>query len=192
MLLLFAHGAGAGTSHPWMQDWASRLGSLGRVVPFDYPYMAAGRRPPDRLPKLIEAHRVALHANRTDQQPVVLIGKSMGSRVACHLSLEEPVAAVVCLGYPLVSGRGALRDEVLTQMTTPVHFIQGSRDRMGPLETFADVRSRMRATTSLHVVDGGDHSLRVGKRALAASGRTQEGVDEAALQSIKEFLQART
>ena len=33
--------------------------------------------------------------------PVVLIGKSMGSRIGCHLALEEDVAALVCLGYPL-------------------------------------------------------------------------------------------
>lgn len=43
-LFLFAHGAGAPSSHPWMRAWTERLGTSGRVVPFDYPYMRAGRR----------------------------------------------------------------------------------------------------------------------------------------------------
>ena len=101
-LILFAHGAGAGSTHPWMQRWRTRLETLGRVVTFDYPYMRDGRRSPDRLPKLVEAHRQALaEARGSHTGPVFLAGKSMGSRVGCHLALEEPVDGLVCFGYPL-------------------------------------------------------------------------------------------
>ncbi|MEA3163021.1 MAG: uncharacterized protein QOE88_839, partial [Verrucomicrobiota bacterium] len=95
---VFAHGAGAPSSHPWMQGWISRLSKIGSVTAFDYPYIKSRGRRPDRLPVLIEAHRAALaEARRQHSGPAVLIGKSMGSRVGCHLALEEDVAAVVCL-----------------------------------------------------------------------------------------------
>ena len=72
---------------------------------FDYPYMAEGRKRPDPLPKLVTAHRTALKQLRNSSQgSVVLIGKSMGSRIGCHVSLEEEVSALVCLGYPLCGG----------------------------------------------------------------------------------------
>jgi predicted alpha/beta-hydrolase family hydrolase len=57
---LFAPGAGALSSHPWMQRWKQRLTRIGEVETFDYDYMREGRRRPDRLPQLIAAHRAAL------------------------------------------------------------------------------------------------------------------------------------
>ena len=57
-LLLFAHGAGLPSSSPWMQRWARRLAAVGIVEAFDYPYMKAGRRSPDRPPILLEAHQI--------------------------------------------------------------------------------------------------------------------------------------
>src|SRR5438477_776219 len=90
---LFAHGAGAPSSSPWMRHWADHLSELGEVVTFDYPYMKARRKMPDRMPALVEAHRAAL-ADMRDQAGgarIFLAGKSMGSRVGCHLSLEERV-----------------------------------------------------------------------------------------------------
>ena len=33
-----------------MESWARRLGALGEVVRFDYPYMEGGRGRPDPLP----------------------------------------------------------------------------------------------------------------------------------------------
>src|SRR5690348_14136909 len=101
-VFIFAHGAGAPSSHPWMQRWAALLETIGDVQTFDYAYMAEGRGRPDVMPKLIATHRAALQRARGSHKgSTVLIGKSMGSRVGCHLALEEDVAAVVCLGYPL-------------------------------------------------------------------------------------------
>src|SRR5262245_19155780 len=104
--------------------------------------MRSGRKTPDRLPALIAAHRAALEEARAKhpQRPVVLAGKSMGSRVGCHLAVElhaegRPPAAVVCFGYPLRSGSsGALRDEVLRALRTPLLLLQGTRDPLCPLD----------------------------------------------------------
>jgi predicted alpha/beta-hydrolase family hydrolase len=172
-----------------MTAWAERLATLGDVVRLDYPYQRAGRRSPDRLPVLVGAHRGALTAARAGRRgPVVLAGKSMGSRIGCHVALEEPVDALVCLGYPLRGTRGALRDEVLLALRTPILFAQGTRDALCPLDDLAAVRRRMKAPSALHVVEGGNHSLEVGVRALRAAGETQREVDARILAAIAAFL----
>ncbi|GAO04821.1 alpha/beta family hydrolase [Anaeromyxobacter sp. PSR-1] len=187
--VLFAPGAGAASTSAWMERWAAHLSAIGEVARFDYPYRLAGRRSPDRLPVLVEAHRAALRALRgRSRRPVVLAGKSMGSRVGCHLALEEEVAALVCLGYPLRGASGTLRDEVLLALRTPVLFVQGTRDPLCPLDALEAVRRRMRAPSALHVVEDGNHSLEAGVRALAARGTTQAEVEARALDAVRAFL----
>jgi predicted alpha/beta-hydrolase family hydrolase len=178
-----------------MQRWRARLESLGRVVPFDYPYMRAnlqgGGRRPDRLPKLIEAHREALESARAGHDgPVFLAGKSMGGRVGCHLALEQPVDGVVCFGYPL---RGAgktakLRDEVLIALETRILFLQGTRDKLCPLDLLEDVRGNMKVKSRLFVVEAGDHGLQVTKTQLEQDGETQDDVDDRILAAARSFI----
>jgi uncharacterized protein len=191
-LILFAPGAGAPSSHPWIQNWERRLSQLGEVETFDYDYMRAGRKRPDSLSQLIAAHRAALRAAREKHQPntTFLIGKSMGGRIGCHVSLEEKVSGLVCLGYPLcaMGDRAKLRDEVLRALTTPILFVQGTRDSLCPLDLLERVRAEMKAPNFLHVVDGADHSLRVPKRELKATGETQEQVDQRIFKSLVEFV----
>ena len=191
-LILFAPGAGAPSSHPWMQNWKRRLSEIGEVETFDYDYMRAGRKRPDPLPLLIAAHRAALQAAREKYQPdsTLLIGKSMGGRIGCHVSLEEKVDGLVCLGYPLcaMGDRTKLRDEVLHALTTPVLFVQGTRDALCPLDLLEPVRAGMKAPNLLHVVKGGDHSLCVPKRQLQTAGETQEDVDQRAFEAVAAFV----
>jgi len=192
-LLLFAHGAGAPSSSTWMRAWADRLQTAADVVTFDYPYMRERRRAPDPLPRLIEAHRAALReALRGRDGSVFLAGKSMGGRVGCHVALEEPVAGVICFGYPLrgAGKSGKVRDAVLLELSAPVLFVQGSRDTLCPLETLQAVRTKMQARNELHVVDGGDHSLLVKKTDLARSGLAQSDVDRGVLDAVVRFVRA--
>ncbi len=176
-----------------MEGWATRLATLGQVVRFDYPYMREGRRTPDRQPKLIEAHKLALADARGNQRrPVVLIGKSMGGRIGCHVALEEPVSAVICLGYPL-AGMGSSdpkkrRDAVLKQLSTPILFVQGTRDKLCPLDLLARTRTEMSAPNELFVVESGDHSLQCTKGQLKAWNKTQDDVDLEILQAIRSFV----
>jgi predicted alpha/beta-hydrolase family hydrolase len=175
-----------------MQNFAKLLARLGRVVCFDYAYMQAGRRTPDRMPALIAAHRAAFEALATEHPgDIVLIGKSMGSRIGCHLANELPSArirALVCLGYPLIGQSGAARDAVLLELVKPILFVQGSRDPMCPLDRLSDVQTRMPALHATHVVEGGDHSLLVRKGELKSSGRRQEDIDESIVSRIGAFL----
>ena len=175
-----------------MQRWKDRLATIGRVVLFDYPYMREKRKRPDRLPQLIAAHREALAQDRhVDEGTTVLIGKSMGGRIGCHVALEEKVDALVCLGYPLCAMGDCtkLRDEVLRALRTPILFVQGTRDPLCPLDLLERVRAEMKTRTILYVVEGGDHSLIVPKRQLQAKGETQEDVDQGILNRIAQFVE---
>jgi predicted alpha/beta-hydrolase family hydrolase len=177
-----------------MQRWAKRLEAIGAVFPFDYPYMEEHRKRPDPLPVLVAAHREALmRARKAHDGSVVLIGKSMGGRVGCHLALEEDVAAVVCLGYPLCGGGNPekMRAEVLLKLATPILFVQGTRDSLCPLDLLEGVREQMKAPNQLYVVEGGDHSLMATKGQLKAAGETQDQVDEHILGAIREFVANR-
>jgi hypothetical protein len=175
-----------------MVAWAERLGTLGEVVAFDYPYARAGRKAPDRFPVLLEAHREALHAARAGHDgPVVLAGKSMGSRIGLHLAVEEDVDAAICFGYPLVARSKAgvkVRDEVLVQQRQPVLFLEGTRDPMCPLATLGEVRDRMTAPNNLLVVEAGDHSLRITKKFARDVGTDQDEVDQGILGTIEFWL----
>jgi predicted alpha/beta-hydrolase family hydrolase len=175
-----------------MQNWKRCLSEIGEVETFDYDYVRAGRKRPDPLPQLIAAHRKALEAAREKHQPdsTFLIGKSMGGRIGCHVSLEEKVDGLVCLGYPLcaMGDRTKLRDEVLRALTMPILFVQGTRDALCPLDLLERVRGEIKAPNCLHVVEGGDHSLRVPKRQLQTTGETQPNIDQRILSAIAGFV----
>jgi uncharacterized protein len=192
---LLAPGAGAPSTSPWMQRIAQLLGGVGPVRSFDYPYMqaarASGRRKaPDKLEVLVAAHRrelEALHGEAARGDTIVLAGKSMGSRVGCHLSLEAEVSGLICFGYPLRGQNGKLRDEVLLAMKSPVLFVQGTRDSLCPLPELEQVRERMTARSELFVVQGGDHSLEATKTELKSRGTTQPEVEERILGAVRAF-----
>lgn len=177
---LLAHGAGAGMDHPWMVAMAERLAAAGFPTwTFDYAYTAAGRRAPDRLPKLLDVHEAVVAHVARDDRPLVLAGKSMGGRVGGHLAADRrvPIDGLVYLGYPLVPiGKAEARDTShLGTVELPQLFVSGSRDRMGPLEGIAQLVESL-PDARLHVIDDGDHSL----QPRVATGRTlEDALDEA-------------
>lgn len=193
MWFLLAPGAGAPSTSPWMMRWRALLTTLGPVETLDYPYQIAGKKRPDTLERLIDAHGRALEAARArhpTDEPVVLVGKSMGSRVGCHLAARSPVAAVVCLGYPLVPpGRaGPLRDQALLEASAPLLLLQGTRDPLCPLEPLREVLRKRKRPTELVVVESGDHSLETTKTHQRRAGIDQATSDAALLHRMSDFL----
>lgn len=168
--LVLAHGAGAGQQSAWIVKTAQALAETGiSVVTFDFPYMAAGRKVPDRAPVLEAAWREVLAevAGSTDpalSAPVFIGGKSMGGRIATHIAAQgvEGVSGMVLLGYPLhPPGRAEQRrDAHLPKIQEPVLFVQGSDDTFGNREEIEEVVQRM-PNAFLHVIEGGDHSFKV-------------------------------
>lgn len=182
-----------------MRRYAELLGGLGAVKAFDYPYARAGtaRRAPDKLDVLVAAHRAeleALEAQSAAPTKLFLAGKSMGSRVGCHLALDSTarsrIAGLICFGYPLRGQNGKLRDEVLLALRTPILFVQGTRDSLCPLPELEEVRKRMTAASQLYVVESGDHSLEATKTSLKQRGTTQAEVEAAILARVREFCES--
>jgi hypothetical protein len=169
-LLVLAHGAGAGQRHPFMTAVARGLARRGvDVVTFDFPYMAQGRKVPDRAPVLEQHFReVAAAAREWSTAPGLFVGgKSMGGRMATHLAAQgmAPLAGVVALGYPLhPPGKpGQLRSAHLPAIAVPVLVVQGEKDTFGTPDELRAALATMQARVTLHVVAGGDHSLAVGR-----------------------------
>jgi predicted alpha/beta-hydrolase family hydrolase len=174
-LLVLAHGAGAGQTHPFMVATARGLAHRGvDVVTFDFPYMAQRRGAPDRPPVLEESFRRAIEAARAWSRAVRMFigGKSMGGRIATHLGAQAATAetagadrieGIVALGYPLhPPGKpGQLRIAHLPDIVAPVLIVQGERDAFGTPAELEPVVRTMRARVTLHVVAGADHSLAV-------------------------------
>jgi hypothetical protein len=138
--LILAHGAGAGQAHPWMRARAGDLAARGvRVVTFDFPYISAKRKVPDRAPVLVAAWRALVTdvARRWPEAPLAIGGKSMGGRMATMLLAEADAPAevrgCVALGYPLhPPGKPEqLRVAHLGAIHVPLLVVQGGRDPFG-------------------------------------------------------------
>jgi hypothetical protein len=116
----------------------------------------------------------------------------MGGRIGCHVSLEEQVSGLVCFSYPLCAAgdRTRLRDAVLRELSTPILFLQGTRDDLCPLDLLGEVRAGLRAPNRLYVVEEGDHSLMVTKRRLRDEGSTQDDVDRGIFSEAGRFVEA--
>jgi predicted alpha/beta-hydrolase family hydrolase len=192
VLLVLAHGAGAGQRHPFMVGVAKGLASRGiDVATFDFPYMQARRPVPDKAPVLEASFRAAIDAARARpgmaSRRLFIGGKSMGGRMATHLAAQrlEALFGVVVFGYPLhPPGRpDKPRVEHLPDITVPVLILQGERDTFGtPAELEAPLRT-MTAKVTLHAVAGADHSL-------AVRGRTREAVFESVVAAAAEWMYA--
>ena len=180
LLLVLAHGAGAGMRHRFLQAVAERLAER-RIATFRYqfPYLERGTRRPDFPAILAKTVRSAVAAatEAAGDLPMIAGGKSLGGRMTSTAAAAEPLPGVrglVFLGFPLhPPGRpGRERAEHLSAVTVPMLFLQGTRDRLAELELVRPVCRDLGSRASLHVVDGGDHSFHVLKR----SGRTDEEV----------------
>lgn len=170
--LVLAHGAGAPQAHPWMTGAATALAARGvAVVTFDFPYMAAGRRVPDRAPVLEACWLDVIDTvrERASGRPRLFIGgKSMGGRMATHVAARHAdragaLAGLVLLGYPLhPPGRPAdRRDAHLPAIAVPALFVQGTRDPFGGPDELAPALAPLGPLATVHPVEGGDHSFAV-------------------------------
>jgi predicted alpha/beta-hydrolase family hydrolase len=182
--VLLAPGAGAGQDHPFMTALRDGLAGAGfPTLTFDYPYREARRKAPDRLPKLLAAHRAAARRLAARCDRLVLAGKSMGGRVASHLAADgTAVAGLIFYGYPLVPlGKSEPRDTShLGRIAAPMLFLAGSRDRLGPPDLIRAVAAGLDDAT-VAMVEGADHSFRLLTRFdPSKKGMTEELVEVSA------------
>ena len=184
-LLVLAHGAGAGMTHPFMESLAAALAHHG-IASFRYqfPYMERGSRRPDPAPLLEATVRSAVEAaaSLAGELPLLAGGKSMGGRMTSRAAAGSPLAGVrglVFFGFPLhPAGKpGTERADHLADVDAPMLFLQGSRDRLAGLDLLRPTVGGLGSRATLHVVADADHSFHVPVR----SGRDDaDVVDELA------------
>jgi uncharacterized protein len=167
---VIAHGAGSDMRHAFYTGIARVLVAEGvSALRFNFPYMSAGRRAPDKPPVLMAAWRSVLEeAGRLGQGlPLVATGKSLGGRMGSMVAAEDGKgfsgAGLVFFGYPLhAPGKTEkIRDEHLYQVTVPMLFIEGTSDSLARFDLIQDVVKRLAPRARLHPIEGGDHSFRV-------------------------------
>ncbi|MDC5841397.1 dienelactone hydrolase family protein [Vibrio europaeus] len=188
-LFIFAHGAGAGMDHAFMEAVAKGLAKKGiQVVRFNFPYMVkraedGKKRPPDRAPKLLEAYQAVID-QYCPTGKVVIGGKSMGGRMASLLASEDKVAGVACLGFPFhPPGKPEnYKGAHLAEIEKPCLILQGERDTFGKKEEF----EQFELSTAIKVafIPDGDHSFKPRK----SSGHTEAGSIELAIDHLAKFI----
>lgn len=189
LTLVLAHGAGAPMDSDFMASLAGLACERGiNVVRFEFPYMAQRRdtgkkRPPDRMPVLLECFAEVIQQCGGPEQCVVG-GKSMGGRVASMLLTELPLRGGVSLGYPFhPPGKpDKVRKDHWGQISAPWLIVQGTRDPFGKPEEVSSYGLPESAT--LRWLDDGDHDFKPRK----ASGITQQQHWQQAADWVGEFI----
>ncbi|PSF11737.1 alpha/beta hydrolase [Marinobacter shengliensis] len=174
--MLLAHGAGAPMDSPFMEHLSEALERHGvATVRFEFPYMARRRkdgrkRPPDRMPVLLDSFRaeVARVRDEVGEDCLILVGgKSMGGRVASMLASDNApdISGVICYGYPFhPPGKpDRWRIDHFSTVGCPMMIIQGTRDPFGKPEEVA-AQGEMPGLSRLRWLDGGNHDFQTPAR----------------------------
>jgi predicted alpha/beta-hydrolase family hydrolase len=179
-LLVLAHGAGAGMTHPFLEKLTRELTDVG-VASFRYQflYMEERRRVPDS-PAVAMATAAAAVRAAAEAAPGLLLlagGKSFGGRMssqAASQQLLEGVRGLVFFGFPLhpPNKPGSKRAEHLAKVQIPMLFLQGTRDTLADLKLLRPICNDLGKLATLHVVETGDHSFHV----LKSSGKSDADV----------------
>jgi len=191
-LYVFAHGAGVGMNHPSMAANAQGLAERGiATLRFNFPFMEKKTGRPDH-PKLAQAAvRAAVSAGgeMASDLPLFAGGRSYGGRMTSQEQATAPlpdVRGLAFLGFPLhpPGAPGFSRAAHLDRVNIPMLFVSGDRDALADLDLLKSVVEGLGERASLHVVEGGDHGLRV----LVKSGRTNEEAQAEALDAMAAWM----
>jgi predicted alpha/beta-hydrolase family hydrolase len=169
---IFAHGAGAGMAHPFMQSVASELSERGiATLRYQFPYMEQGGKRPDP-PKVAHATvraAVAAAARQAPALPLIAGGKSFGGRMTSQAQAASPLPGVrglVFLGFPLhPAGKPSdQRAAHLLDVQVPMLFLQGTRDALADLSLLSPLVERLGGRAALRLLQDADHSFHVPAR----------------------------
>lgn len=148
------------------------------------PLFAGGKSMGGRMSSTLVAERAraaALVGAAAVGRPLQSVDSRAHRRSSTAGTLSRPSggdaecpAGLVFFGFPLHAPgrRESVRGDHLMQVPCPMLFHQGTRDRLADLELLRPLLERVGPHATLHVLEGGDHSLKMLKR----SGRTQEDV----------------
>ena len=197
--VVVAHGAGNDMSTPLLVHFSEglcRAGYLG--LRFNFPYMEKGRKAPDPQEKLVRTWQAAFEFVTNHAQfgtpRIVAAGKSMGGRIASQMAADGHISpmALVFLGYPLhpPGKKDQLRDEHLYRIRIPMLFFAGSLDALCDLELLKPVVGRLKASTVLDIVEGGDHSFVLPKSLGVSEAEVYDGILKRTLAWLKQMIRS--
>jgi uncharacterized protein len=191
---VFAHGAGAGMTHEFMEKVAAGLCDRGiATLRYQFPYMEKGSRRPD-APAIAHAAVGAAVAEAARCCPglgLVAGGKSFGGRMTSQAQAIAPLAGVrglAFLGFPLhpADKPSETRAKHLGDVHIPMLFVQGTRDKLAQPQLLEGVMKRLGPSASLHQVAEADHSFHV----LARSGRNDGDVMREIVAKLSDWIAA--
>ena len=189
---VFAHGAGAGMRHAFMEAAAKGLAERGiATLRYQFPYMERGSRRPDAPPLAQATVRaaVAVAAAQAVPLPVFAGGKSFGGRMTSQAQAAAPMPGVrglVFLGFPLHPAGQPSDDRAahLSDVQVPMLFLQGTRDGLADLSLLQPLVARLGKHATLHALSDADHSFHV----PAKSGRKDSQVLGEALDACAAWI----
>jgi uncharacterized protein len=189
---VFAHGAGAGMIHSFMESAATGLAERGiATLRYQFPYMEKGSKRPDPPAIAHLAVRAAVKeaARHCRGLPLIAGGKSFGGRMTSQAQAKEPLAGVRGLaffGFPLhPAGKPSTdRADHLRDVHVPMLFLQGSGDKLAGLQLLKPVVERLKPLATLHLVEAADHSFHVPAR----SGRNDRAVMDEILDALAAWI----
>jgi uncharacterized protein len=191
---VFAHGAGAGMTHSFMETFASGLCERGiATLRYQFPYMEKRSRRPDPPAVAIATVRAAV-AKAAEVFPglgLVAGGKSFGGRMTSQAQAAAPLPDLLGLafvGFPLhPAGKPSIeRAEHLGKVELAMLFLQGTRDALAEVTLIEPVVQRLGPLALLHLVEGADHSFHVPAR----SGRNDREVMNEILDAFAGWVNA--
>ena len=179
-LLLFAHGAGAGMRHPFMESLSGELAAAQiATLRYQFPYLEKRSGRPDSPAILTATVAAALRAAAETAPGIPLLagGKSMGGRMtsqAAAQNLLPNVRGLVFFGFPLhpPGNPSTKRADHLAKVPMPMLFLQGARDTLADLKFLRPIIKKLGELATLHIIESADHGFHVLKR----SGKTDASV----------------
>ncbi len=193
--IILAHGAGNDMENPLLVFLAEGLARAGVLaLRFNFPYMDAGRKTPDKS-EVLEATWGAAFTFLTNHPLyppafIVAAGKSMGGRIASQAAAlgRLPVRGLVFYGYPLhpPGHPEKIRDAHLYSLSIPMFFFEGTRDPFCDLKLLETVLKKVKTPWGLEIIEGGDHSYKV----PASKGLTIQVVYRKILDKTVEILKS--
>ena len=186
-VFLYAPGAGSNVHDPFGTFACRELASRGvTAIRFQFPYMEAGKRRPDR-PAVTEATwRSVIQEVRRGARKLCVGGRSFGGRIASHVVPEGiELEALSLFSYPLhPPGNPARpRDQHLPAIVVPTLFCSGTRDSFASPEELRAAAKKVEKS-KLHLLEAADHGFAVPK----SSGRTREDIWREAVTVLSEWL----
>ena len=191
---VFAHGAGAGMAHSFMEQAAAGLAGRGiATLRYQFPYMEKASKRPDPPAIAHATVRAAVKqaARHCPGLPLVAGGKSFGARMTSQAQAKAPLEGVRGLaffGFPLhPAGKPSIdRADHLAEIHVPMLFLQGTNDKLAELQLLKPVVEKLKLLATLHLVEAADHSFHVPAR----SGRNDREVMNEILDALAAWVRA--